>query len=216
MSDVSQDTQQQTQANDKELNFRKLEAKFQQELAYERAKREDAERRIQEATAKQVEEPEEDDSEPYVDHKKLNKAMSKFGQTTQSDINKAMNQAKELAKEELKQELFLENHPDFHQILEHAEKFAERSPKLAENILRMPAGFERQKLVYHTIKELGIDKPPVKESSIQERVDANRRAPFYQPSGVGAAPYASASDFSASGQKQGYDKMKELQSRLRL
>ena len=216
MSEVSQDTQTQTQANDKELNFRKLEAKFQQELAYERAKREEAERRAQEATVKQVEEPEEDESEPYVDHKKLNKAMNKFGQSTQSDIQKAMTQAKELAKEELKQELFLENHPDFHQILEHAEKFAERSPKLAENILKMPPGFERQKLVYHTIKELGIDKPPEKQSTIQERVDANKRGSFYQPSGVGAAPYNSASDFSPSGQKQAYDKMKELQSRLRL
>jgi len=206
---------QEQKPSDKELNFRKLESKYQQEVAYERAKREEMEKRLEELSRK-PEEPEEDDAEPYVDHKKLNKSLSKFGQNTQAEIQKAMKQAKEAAKEELKQEMFLENNPDFYQVLEHAEKFAQRAPKLAENILRMPEGFERQKLVYHNIKELGIDKPEVKAPTIQEKIDANRRTPYYQPSGVGASPYASQSDFSASGQKQGYDKMKELQARLRL
>lgn len=209
-------TQEQKQA-EKEMNFRRLEAKYQQELAYERGKREEAEKRSYELSQpRQQQEPEEDDSEPYVDHKKLNKTLSKFGQSTQTEIQKAMNQAKESAKEEMKQEFFLENNPDFYQVLEYAEKFAQKAPKLAENILRMPEGFERQKLVYNTIKELGIDKPEVKQSGIQEKIDANRRSPFYQPSGVGAAPYASVGNFSADGQKQAYDKMKELQSRLRL
>src|SRR5258708_8361244 len=139
---------QEQKTSDKELNFRKLEAKYQQEVAYERAKREETEKRLQELSQKQ--EPEmEDDSDPYIDHKKLNKSLSKFGQNTQAEIQKAMQQAKHSAKEELKQEMFLENNPDFYQVLEHAEKFALRAPKLAENILRMPEGFERQKLVYN-------------------------------------------------------------------
>lgn len=207
------------QVTDKELNFRKLESKYQQELAYERSLREEAQRQAQSLSQSHKTEPDEEDddsSEPYVDHKRLNKKLNKFGLNTQSEIKNAMNQAKELAKEELKQELFLENHSDFHQVLEKAELFAEKHPKLAENILRMPAGFERQKLVYHTIKELGIDKPKAPEQTIQQKIDANRKAPYYQPSGVGASPYHSASDFSTSGQKQAYDKMKELQSRLRL
>lgn len=206
------------QSSDKELNFRKLEAKYQQELSYERSKRAEAEKHAQELSKRHNVEPEEedDDSEPYVDHKRLNKKLNKFGQNTQTEIKNAMNQAKELAKEELKAELFLENHSDFHQVLEKAEEFATKHPKLAENILRMPAGFERQKLVYQTIKELGFDKPKVQEQTIQQKIDANRKAPYYQPSGVGASPYSSQSDFSQSGQKQAYDKMKELQSRLRL
>lgn len=206
------------QNNDKEVNLGRIRAKYEQELALERAKREEVERKIQELSQNRHQESddEDDDSEPYVDHKRLNKKLNKFGQNTQSEIRSAMQQAKELAKEELKQELFLDNHSDFHQVLEHAEKFAEKHPKLAENILRMPAGFERQKLVYQTIKELGIDKPEQKQPSIQEKIDANRRAPYYQPSGVGASPYSSQSDFSQSGQKQAYEKMKELQSRLRL
>jgi hypothetical protein len=210
--------QEQNALSDKELNFRKLEAKYQNELNYERQKREEAEKYAQEMSQRRAPEPEEeeDESEPYVDHKKLTKKLNKFGQNTQSEIKNAMQHAKESAKEELKQEMFLENHADFDEVLQKAEEFALKHPKLAENILRMPQGFERQKLVYHTIKELGIDKPTEKKQSIQEKIDANRRSPFYQPSAVGASPYHSQSDFSSSGQKQAYDKMKELQSRLRL
>jgi hypothetical protein len=79
----------------------------------------------------------------------------------------------------------------------------------------MPDTFERQKLVYKNIKAFGLDRPEAKQPSIQEKIDSNKRSPYYQPSGVGSAPYASAGDFSASGQKQAYDKMKELQNRLR-
>ena len=56
-----------------------------------------------------------------------------------------------------------------------------------------------------------------KEPSIQDKIDANRRSPFYQPSGIGSAPYAGPDgDFSAAGQKTAYDKMQELKSRLRI
>jgi hypothetical protein len=112
--------------------------------------------------------------------------------------------------------MFLDNNPDFYHVLELADKFAERAPKLADNILRMPPGFDRQKLVYQTIKELGLHKDEVKQQTIQEKVDAARRSPYYQPTSVGAAPYQSVGNYSPDGQKQAYDKMKELQSRLRL
>lgn len=201
---------------DKELNFRKLEAKYQQELAYERAKREEAERRIQEATQKQVHEEPEDDSESYIDHKKLEKKLSKFGQQykqeTQTEIQKAVQQA---IREERK-EMWIRNNPDFEEVLQHAEKLALKDPDLAESILEMPESFERQKLVYKNIKALGLHKPAEKEPSVQEKIDQNRRGQFYQPSGVGSSPYKSAGDFSPSGQKNAYDKMKELQARLRL
>jgi hypothetical protein len=71
--------------------------------------------------------------------------------------------------------------------------------------------------VYQNIKALGLDKPPPKEQTIQQKVDANRKSPFYSPSGVASAPYqGQQSDFSQHGQKQAYDKMQELKNRLRL
>jgi len=210
--------EQTTQVSDKELNFRKLESKYQQQIALEQARREELERRIQELSQKQVEEPEEDerDDEPYVDHKKLDKKLNKFAEQnrkqTQSEIQKAVQQA---VQEERKQQWIKQN-PDFYDTLQHAETLAMQAPDLAESILEMPESFERQKLVYKNIKALGLDKPQSKEPSIQEKVDANRRAPYYQPSGVGASPYHSAANFSPDGQRQAYEKMKELQSRLRL
>ena len=205
---------QDAQRNDKELNFRALEQKYQRQLEQERAGRLEAERIAQEATRKPVEE--DDESEPYVDHKKLKKEQAKFGQQmkqeTQSEIQKAVSTA---LKEERKQN-WMKSNPDFYEVLQHAEKFAQMDPELAETILEMPEGFERQKLVYKNIKALGINKPEVKQPSIQDKIDANKKSPYYQPSNVGTAPYASVGDFSQGGQKNAYDKMQELKKNLRL
>jgi len=205
-------------ATDKELNFRALEAKYQRELQKEREERERLSRELEQKSKKfqAPEDDEDDDDEVYVDRKKLDKKFNKFGQSTQSEIQKAMEMAKHAAKEELKQELWLEQNPDFYDTLQHAEKFAQKAPKLAEAILKMPEGFERQKLVYQNIKELGIDKPAQKESSVQQKIDANRRGPYYQPSGVGTAPYSSQGDFSPQGQKQAYEKLQQLKQMMRL
>lgn len=213
-NDVSQNVQ-----NDKEQNLGRMRQKYEYELAREAARREQLEQQLNELR-QQRQQPQDDDddnSEPYVDHRRLEKKLNKFGQSTQSEIKNAMQQAKELAKEELKQEMFLENHADFESVLSnYSEQFAERHPKLANSILKMPPSFERQKLVYQNIKELGLDKPIQKQPSIQEKIDANKRSPFYQPSGTASAPYASQGDFSHTGQKSAYDKMQELKSRLRL
>jgi len=218
MSVSTQENQAQNdKPSDKELNFRALEAKYQRQVEQERAARLEAERKAEELQSRHSQVKDDDDdisSEPYIDEKRLAKKMNKFGQTTQTEINKAMEQAKYAAKEELKQEMWLDNNPDFYDTLQLAEKFAQEAPELAKTILRMPEGFERQKLVYQNIKQLGIDKPKQKEASIQDKIDANRRSPYYQPSGVGTSPYQSQSDFSPSGQKQAYAKMQELKARL--
>lgn len=213
------DNQVQEKTNDKELNFRALEAKYQRQVDQERSARIEAERLLQESTQKRSaaeSDEEEESAEPYVDQKRLNKTLNKFGQNTQSEINKAMETAKQRAKEELKQEMWLENNPDFHEVLQHAEKFAQRAPKLAETILRMPDTFDRQKLVYQNIKEFGLDKPEAKQPSIQETIDSKRRGPYYQPTSISAAPYGNSGDFSSVGQKNAYEKMQALKSQLRL
>ncbi len=221
MTTPSQDNSAQVEqkSTDKEYNFRVLEAKkleAERRAADAERRATEAERIAQEVISKrqQLNEDEDDESDPYVDHKKLTKKLNKFGQNTQSEIQKAMEVAKHSAKEELKQELWLENNPDFYDVLQHAEKFAQRAPRLAESILKMPEGFERQKLVYQNIKELGIDKPEQKQASIQETMNEKRKSPYYQPSGISAAPYNTGGDFSQSGQKNAYQKMQELKQRL--
>lgn len=216
MTSPDQNTQpQENKPSDKELNFRKQEQMFQRMLAEKEAKLAEMQKQLEQSKTAPQDDDDKDD-EPYVDHRKLNKTLSKFGQSTQSDIQRAMEAAKTAAKEELKQELWLENNPDFYDVLQHAEKLALKSPKLAESILQMPDNFARQKLVYQNIKELGIDKPEQKQSSIQEKIDANKRSPYYQPTGIGTAPYSSQSDFSDAGKKNAYEKMQQLKKSLRI
>lgn len=201
----------QPKQNDKELNFRALEAKYQRELQQERAARLEAEKMAREAAEKKNVVEEDEDDEPYVGHKKLNKALNNFGQQNKTEIQKAMEAAKQAAKEEIKNEIWLENNSDFEEVMKHAEKLALKSPRIAQSILSMPDSFERQKLVYENIKLLGLDKPEPKQSSVQEKIDANRKSPYYQPSGMGAAPYnAGMGDFSEAGKKNAYAKLQEI------
>lgn len=212
MTEIQNENQQEQKQTDKEMNFRAVEAKHRREMQEMQSRLQEAERKAQEASTRH----DEEDDEPYVAPKKLDRRLAQFGQSTQSDITKAMETAKQAAKYEIKQEMWLERNPDFYDTLKHANKLYEKDPELAETILEMPEGFERQKLVYKNIKALELDKPKKQEPSIQEKIDANRRSPYYQPSGVATAPYAMAGDYSDAGQKNAYDKMQELKKRLRI
>ena len=222
MTAPSQENQVQNQEqpkNDKEFNFRQLEAKYQRQLAEERAAREDAERRAQEAVSRknqQTEDEDDDDNEPYVEPKKLNKKLASFEKRLEEKIEKKAEEKARQFTTQKDQENWLKTNNDFYDVMQKAEQFAQEHPILAETILRMPEGFERQKLVYTNLKALGYDKPREKQPSIQDKIEANKRSPYYQPSGVGNAPYAMAGDFSTTGQKQAYAKMQELKNRMRL
>ncbi len=212
-------TQVENKPSDKELNFRKLEARYEQQLAQEREARINAERQAQEAMARRAKEvdEEDDDSEPYVDKKKLAKTLNRFGEQTKQQTQNEVRQAVQEALTNERRSNWLKSNPDFYDVMQHAEKFAQKDPDLAETILEMPEGFERQKLVYKNIKALGLHKPPEPvKSGIQDKIESNKRSPYYQPSGVGAAPYAAAGDFSPTGQKSAYNKMQELKKTLRL
>lgn len=199
---------------DKELNFRALEAKYRRELEQERAARTEAERIAKEYSSRKIEEDDNDD-EPYVNDKKLNRKLSDFERRMEERIDKKAEEKAYHMMQQDKQQSWLKNNSDFYDVMQHAEKFAQRDPELAETILQMPEGFERQKLVYKTIKSMGLHQPEVKQPSIQDKIDSNKRSPYYQPSGVGASPYAAQGNFTPSGQKEAYAKMKELQNRLR-
>ncbi len=202
------------QSNSKELNFRALEAKYQKELAQERSARLEAERMVQERN--KFDDSDDDTSDPYIDHKKLEKKLARHGEQTQKQTQTEIQKAVHTAIHEERKNNWIKSNPDFYDTLQYAEKLAQQDPELAESILEMPESFERQKLVYKNIKALGLHKEPAKSPSIQEKIDSNKRSPYYQPSSVGSAPYQSVGDFSQGGQKQAYDKMQELKARLRI
>lgn len=206
--------------NDKELNFRALEARYQRELERERAARMEAERIAQEAAEKRavpVVDDDEDDAEPYVDHKKLKKKLQRFEEHTTQKTKTEIERAVQMALAQERQQNWLKQNNDFIEVMQHAEKLNELDPELAETILEMPDNFERQKLVYKSIKNMGLHKPKDTKPTAQQNIDNNRKNVFYQPSGQAAPPYQQiGGDFSPDGQKRAYNKLQELKNKLRL
>lgn len=231
-SQIPTDTSVETPAvNEKEINFRKLEQRLKHEQdarkqAEERAEAAERAAREREKVSRLNTQDDDDDDEPYVDRKKLKKELGRFGEQTKQEIDKQVEERVQRALDQERKNSYLRDNPDFNKVMteEMLEKFSDKYPRLTENILRMPEGFERQKLVYENIKAMGFDKPEQKGPSIQDKVDANRRGPYYQPTGVGAPPFSSPEtagyasqkkDYSRSEMEQAYAKMQELKDRLR-
>lgn len=202
--------------DNKELNFRALEQKYQRALDEANSQKEAAQRALQERNKPSTDD-DDDDDEPYVDKKRLAKKLNQFGEQSRQHTQSEIQRAVQTAIVEERRQGWLKNNPDFHDVLsKHAEDFAKVDPELAETILEMPEGFDRQKLVYKNIKALGLDKPKVPETSVQDKINANRKGAFYQPTSVGSAPYGPTGDFSEAGQKQAYAKLQELKANLRI
>lgn len=173
--------------------------------------------RIKRATEQSMSKESDDDSydEPYVDDKRLEKRLSRFEVRLDEKIDqKADLKARKLF-EEYQEQQWLKSNPDYEDVMSHAEKFASADPELAETILKMPKGFERNKLVYKTIKAMNIHKPAPTPSSVQSKIEQNKRSPFYSPSDIANAPYQTQGDFSQAGKEAAFRKMRELQNRLR-
>jgi hypothetical protein len=209
---------QENKPSDKEINFRKIEEKHRRELAEMQMRLEESEKTAKQALERNQVEDDDNDDEPYVGHKRLEKKLSSFERKMEEKIDRKAEEKARMLIGQKEEEDWIKNNSDFSDVLkeENLVKLVNKAPGLAESIKRMPDGIEKQKLVYNTIKTMGLDKPEQKQSSIQDKIDANRRSPYYQPSGVGASPYNSVGDFSDAGQKNAYSKMKELQKRLRI
>lgn len=202
--------------NDKELNFRKQQQMYERMLAEKDARLAEIQAQIQTRAPAQ----EEDDDEPYVDKKKLGRELSKFAETTKKQTITDIQLAVQSALEQERQNNWLNQNADFDSVMGHAQKLYEKAPGVANAILRMPEGFERQKLVYENIKAMGLDQPERAPSTIQDRVDSNRRSPYYTPSGIGTpAPGAvgiGTKNYSPGDMKNAYDKLQALKNGLRL
>ena len=220
-STVIQEQPPQPKVDDQEPNLTRQRKMYERMLEEERAARIAAEKLVQAHSQKTqaVDEDDDDSDEPYIDKKVLAKKLTKFEKELDQKIEKkAEEKARGLMDQERKSQ-WLKNNPDFYEVMQHAQAFADRDPELAETILEMPESFERQKLVYKNIKALGVHKKEEPKQSIQDVIEKNKRNPYYQPSGTGAPPYgmiAGGKDYSPADQKNAYQKMKELQSKLRI
>lgn len=225
MTIPSQTQENQAQTNDvntqntAEINFAKIRKQLEQERAGRQAAEERA-ARLEQENAKRSQNSDDDDvtDEPYVDHRSLDKKLKKWESSIDEKIDRKAEEKARLLVERERQNNYLKQNSDFNDVMqpEMMQKFVEKHPGLAEGILSMPEGFERQKLVYENIKALGLHKKEEPKQSIQQTIDQNRKSPYYQPSGIASSPYAGAGDFSPAGQKNAYAKLQELKNKLRL
>lgn len=199
------------------VNMRKQLEAERAEKAQMAARMADLER-LANIKSKAADDDDDMSDEPYLDSRTFKKKMATERESIKEEAKKELKQEMRQILEEEKKVSYLKQNSDFETIMapEIIQRFADKHPGMAEAILRMPDGFERQKLVYEAIKTTGAHQKEQPKSNIQETVDRNRRNPYYSPSGVGTAPYASAGDFSAAGQKNAYDKLQQLKANLRL
>lgn len=206
--------------NDAEINFRKQAEMYERKLEQERQARIAAEEkaaRVEQIKLKNNTEDDDDVSDdPYVDHKVLTKKLAKFEKSFDEKIEKKATEKASQMLAQRDQEEYLNQNNDFNETMspENLQKFVEKHPSLAKSLMRMPDGFERQKLVYENMKALNVKGKNDKKPDIQDKIDQNKRSGFYQPSGVGSAPYSVQSDYSEQGQKAAYDKVQGLKKRL--
>jgi hypothetical protein len=206
-------------STDKEFNFRALEAKnaaVQRQLESERQERERVQRELEELRTRSSSQDDSSDDEPYIDKKRLNKELAKYDASSKKQTKEEIQQTVQQAVAAERERMWLGTNTDFYDVMQHAEKIVQKDPELAETILQMPDTFERKKLVYRSIKTMGLHQPEPKQPSIQEKIDNNKKHLYYAQTSATNPPYAGAGDFSESGQKTAYDKMQELKKRMRL
>ena len=200
--------------------------KARQALEQERKARQSAEQELQqlkkekEERVKRSKDDDDDDfgDEPYVDPRSFKKVLAKEKENIRKEVKEEVRTEIRQAIEQEKVQDYLKQNPEFEKTMapENIQRFAEKFPSMAEAILKMPDGFERQRLVYEAIKSTGANKPPESQQSVQQKINANQRSPYYQPASSGTAPYNAVGDFSEAGQKNAFAKMRELQARIRL
>jgi hypothetical protein len=202
---------------DQEINFAKQRHMYEKMLEKEREEKLGMQKQLQEFQQKRpVAVDDDDEDEPYVDKRRLDKKLSQFEAHLDEKIDKKAEQKARMMIDKEREQMWLKNNPDFYEVMGHAQKFADSDPELAETILNMPEGFERQKLVYKNIKALGLHKKEEPRPTMQETIEKNKRSPYYQPTGQGAPPYAAMGDFSPEGMKTAHKKMQELKAKMRL
>jgi hypothetical protein len=214
------DEAQSSATNDKEHNLGILRKQIEQE----RLSKMEMERKI-EMLSQEVEEARRireeasdpvDDNEPYIDHKLLDKKLSALKKEFVKDIDKRAEEKARAILNEERRTNYLDANRDYNDTMsmDNLRKFSEKYPDVARCILHMPEGFERDRLVYENMKALGITRKEEAKPPIQQTIDNNRKNIFYQPGTVGAPPFAMQGDFSPTGQKAAYAKIKELKARI--
>lgn len=211
-------------ANDKEMNFRRLEqAKEAEREARIRAEMQNEHLRKEMESIKEMLKPKEtdplDDVEDYVDADKLRAKLAKERENMKREAEVIAKRTYEQIEQEKYKTNFLQRlkqeHPDFDQVMneQNVARLEETNPVFLKAVLQIPDEYERRKIAYEYIKN--TTPKPEDKPSIKEKVQENLMNPYYIPPGSGT-PTATAVDFdvrSPNARTQAYEKLKQAQRR---
>ena len=207
--------------NDKEYNFAQIRQQLEKEKQEKIQMKEEIEKlkKIAQEKISSHHDDDDDDNEPYIDRKKLKRELSKVVEQTNTETDAKVQALVNKALTEERQKNWLSVNPDFQEVMQHAQKLQDSDPELADIILNMPDNFERHKLVYKHIKATGLHKPAAAKSNIQDKIDANRRSPYYQPTGISSPGYCiinGGKDYNQNEMKNAYDFMQQSKKKMRI
>ncbi len=126
-----ENVQAQPAPSDKELNFRKQEEMFKRQLEQERQARIAAEDKVAQFAQDRLkqqqpsDDSDDDDDEPYVDKKRLKRELGKVVKQTHSETDVKIQNAVQQALAAERQTQWLKNNPDFYDVMQHAQTFAD-------------------------------------------------------------------------------------------
>ena len=214
-----------TQASDKELNFRRLEAA--READRERALR--AEMQVEQMRAEMQEiktmlQPKEEDPldgvEDFPDAARIRAKFAKERALSRKEQEEIAARTYEKMRQKDLQENYLQRlmtaYPDFNQVVsqENLEMLNKVDPDFVETALRVPDQYEKRELTYKKLKRHLAQAKVEPKASIKEKVKENAENPFYTPASAGTGP--TAMDYDLSTQKArdaAYAKLKAAQNR---
>lgn len=215
----TQNTQEAQKPNDKEYNFAQIRQQLEKEKQEKLQMKEEIEKLKKIAQEKLSSNDDDDDDEPYIDKKKLKRELNKVVEQTNTETDSKIQSIVNRALAEERQKTWLQSNPDFQEVMQHAQKLQDSDPELADIILGMPESFERHKLVYKHIKATGLHKPAAPKEDIQQKIDANRRSPYYQPSGISTPGYGivnGGKTYNENDMKSAYEVMQQSKKRMRI
>lgn len=216
----TQNTPETPKPNDKEYNFSQIRQQLEREKQEKLQMKEEIEKLKKIAQEKlSSRNDDDDDDEPYIDKKKLKRELNKVVEQTNTETDSKIQSIVNKALSEERQRVWLERNKDFQEVMQHAQKLQDSDPELADIILNMPESFERHKLVYKHIKATGLHNPVQPKENIQNKIDANRRSPYYQPSGLSSPGYGISNggkDYNQNEMKSAYDIMQQSKQKMRI
>ena len=220
-ADTAQDKQSTT-----EQNFAMLRKKTQQAetmIAQERSERvrlQEENLALKDQINRSSPKPNDDDEdwgdEPYLEQKKFKRIMQR---ERAAIIEEAEARARRVIEEENSRNYMSRlksDYSDFNEVCtdESLNRLEAANPDIAKEILSLKDPYQQRKMAYLTIKTAGFHKKPEPENpSIQSQIDNNPRKLYYTPNTASTSATAMTGDFSESGKKQAYEKIKELAKR---